>query len=75
LPEVGLPVIVPPAIAHTNAGSCEGAYPITGKEMTKMANKGTSKMEKTKDSLKNFKPNRNKTAEDKMIDGPNAPAE
>ncbi|MDF2935152.1 MAG: hypothetical protein K0Q90_525 [Paenibacillaceae bacterium] len=32
-------------------------------------------MEKTKDSLKNFKPNRNKTAEDKAIDGPNAPAE
>lgn len=40
-----------------------------------MADSGTSKMEKTKDSLKNFTPNRPKTEEDKKIDGPNRPAE
>lgn len=50
---------------------------ITSKEMIDMADKGTSKMEKTKDPLKttDFKANRDKTAEDKKIDGPNHPAE
>jgi hypothetical protein len=47
------------------------------KEMMKLADKGTSKMEKTKDPLttKDFKPNRDKTTEDKITDGPNRPAE
>lgn len=43
--------------------------------MIGVADKGTSMMEKTKDPLKNFKPSRDKTAEDKKIDGPNRPAE
>jgi len=42
-----------------------------------MADKGTSMMEKTKDKLSttDFKANRKKTREDKLVDGPNRPAE
>lgn len=42
-----------------------------------MTDKGTSMMEKTKDKLatENFTPNRKKTREDKLTDGPNRPAE